>query len=241
MEIKRMTAVKTWIRDIIEGRFVRGESTGNYVLTPNGAMIGRVWITGWVVAKYDSEDGNFSSITLDDSTATIRAKTFGGARILEGINRGDIVDLIGKVKEYNNEIYISPESAVVVDTATEMLRTIERERARKSQESKRRKVLELMDKVADMEEMKRLAFENYGIDPHEVDSIVMTIEKDEDIPNDREMILKLIEESDHGDGANYTELLEKSGLGEARLDAIVNELLESGLCYEPRPGKIKRL
>ena len=66
-------------------------------------------------------------------------------------------------------------------------------------------------------------------------------EKDETGPSPKEAVLKLIDELDKGEGAPYSELLEKSGLPEAEFDEIMNSLLEDGLCFEPRPGKIKRL
>lgn len=54
-------------------------------------------------------------------------------------------------------------------------------------------------------------------------------------------ILKLIEELDGGEGTDYQKLIKESGLAEESVDGAVAELLESGICFEPRPGKIKRV
>ena len=158
------------------------------------------------------------------------------------MNEGDIVDLIGKVREYNEERYIAPEAVNVIDVETELMRRLEQKKLRQQWKKKQEAVAELMNQVADMEELKRFAFERLGLEEEETEAILMTMgNKKEEMDNDREMLLKLIDELDLGEGASYSDLLEKSGLGEAKLDQLIGQLLEDGLCFEPRPGKIKRL
>jgi len=57
----------------------------------------------------------------------------------------------------------------------------------------------------------------------------------------KDIVLKMIEDIDKGGGATYAEILEKSGLQESALDTAIQELLEGGVCFEPKPGKIKRI
>jgi hypothetical protein len=55
----------------------------------------------------------------------------------------------------------------------------------------------------------------------------------------RRNILATIEGS--GDGIKYSELVEKAQVPEEELEGIINELLGEGICYEPTPGKIKKI
>jgi DNA replicative helicase MCM subunit Mcm2 (Cdc46/Mcm family) len=57
----------------------------------------------------------------------------------------------------------------------------------------------------------------------------------------KNQILKLIEQIDKGDGADYQEILKKSKFSENEVDFAIQDLLESGVCYEPKPGLIKKL
>ena len=54
-------------------------------------------------------------------------------------------------------------------------------------------------------------------------------------------ILSLISELDKGSGADYSEIIEKSGMAEDVVDSAINDLLEEGTCFEPKPGKIRKL
>ena len=54
-------------------------------------------------------------------------------------------------------------------------------------------------------------------------------------------ILNLIDNIDKGQGADYQEILKKSKFSENEVDFAIQELLESGVCYEPKPGLIKKL
>jgi hypothetical protein len=67
-------------------------------------------LVGYVVSKYKGQDGNFSSITLDDGTETIRAKQWGAeAATLDQIEENILAIVVGKIREYNDEVYIVPE------------------------------------------------------------------------------------------------------------------------------------
>ncbi|RLJ09572.1 MAG: hypothetical protein DRP15_03295, partial [Candidatus Aenigmatarchaeota archaeon] len=127
MPVERMTAKKVTIADIINGRWIKAEGLEpSYVICRSGQKISRARILGTVVAKFVSDDENFASITIDDGTETIRAKTFKTLKPIDKVNIGDIVDMIGKVREYNGEIYIMPEIIRVIDDPNyELLRKLE--------------------------------------------------------------------------------------------------------------------
>ncbi len=206
MAIERMTAVKARISDLTGGRFVRKDGLEpSFVLTENGQRISRARILGTIVGRFIADDGNFASVTIDDSTDTIRAKTFKTVKPLDKAEIGDLVDIIGKVKEYNDEIYIIPEIVrKIQDPNFELLRVLEIIKQRKRKGKSETKVPE----------------------PEEKDML-------------RKRVLEFIESEK--EGVEYSKLLETIKGEENQIESIVNELLAEGICYEPTPGRIKKI
>lgn len=243
MEKKRIVAVKTNVSPIVDGRFVPAEGFNpSYVLTSSGTRISRARVLATVVNKFVSESGRFAALTLDDGTATIGLKAFGWSNF-EGIERGDIVDVIARVKEYNNEIYLVPEVVCKTDDMNfELLRELELRQRGLETEKRRMLVHEYAKQTADVGELGRLMKERFNMEQEEVEALLSAEEKEEkEKENTKEEILSLIEHLDAGDGCDYTELIRASGLAEEAIDTVVNELLGEGSCFEPRPGRIKKL
>jgi RPA family protein len=208
MPIQRQTAKKVRIVDLVSGEWVQKEGMEpSYVVTPGRESVSRARITGTVVSKFVSEDGNFASITVDDSTATIQAKAWRETGIVSRVNVGELVNLIGKVRAYEGDIYIVPEIIVQVTPEQEILFR-----------------LEILARMKGGEEGSE-------------EAVAEPARKDENLL--RKNIMSLIEGSK--DGIKYSELLKKSGVPEEDLENIVNELLGEGICYEPTPGKIKKI
>ncbi len=204
---ERAPARKVRLLDLISGQWMKKEAEAGYVLTTYGEKVVRAWIMATVVSKFLSEDGRYVSVTLDDGTETIRTKAWQtndqskseqdmSFRLLSNLQVGDLVDVIGKVREYGGEIYITPEIVRKVDNPN--LQTLRR--------------LEILTKIKNFKPQ---------IDPKEIL---------------RQEVLAAI-----GDGIDYAELLTKLGRPEAEIEPIINELLAEGLCYEPGPGRIKRV
>ena len=61
-------------------------------------------------------------------------------------------------------------------------------------------------------------------------------EKKKDI---RAAVLKIIEAAT--DGISYDDLIKQSGESEQDVEKVVNDILAEGVCYEPTPGKIKKI
>lgn len=246
MEIRRLTAKKSNAAEIVKGRFVKKPGfESNYVLTKLGRKISRVRVLGTVVDKFLSEDGNYATLTLDDCSETIRCKAFVNTKIFDTVSVGDVVDVVGKVREYNGEIYIAPEIiAQIADKNFETLRMLELAKIYKEQKERIQKLRELKKQTSDVKELKAIAKPFMSGD--EVESIIEAEELIGEIKSDeknepKEIILKIIENLDKGGGATYADILEKSGLPESALDTTIQELLESGVCFEPKHGKIKRI
>ena len=241
IEKKRIHSVKTRIKSITSGRYVAQEGFNpNYVLTKYGLRLSRVRVLATVVDKFISEGGKFASVTLDDGSDTIRVKVFNAVSMYDNIGAGSEVDVIARVKEYQGEVYLAPEIInVITDHNFHLLRELELRRQDKETENKRRLILEHQKQTSDMTELERLMSDRFGIDPEEVEAMLQVQEEPED--DKKAGMLKLIEKLDEGSGCDYADLIKASGLPEDVIDSVVNELLSEGSCFEPRPGKIKKL
>ncbi len=251
MENKRLTAVKVPIKDIIQGKYYQQEGFNpNFIITKSNMKVSRTRLTGTIVNKYASPDNKFASITLDDATATIRAKAFGNIDIFSKVEVGDIVDVIGKVRLYEDEIHLVVEIAHKIDDPNfETLRKLELKIKQNDWNKKKQKLFELREQTADLAELKQAAAVQLLMDEDVVEAIVSDTpeqakEKKPDIEDRDELkkkMLDLISKCDSGDGCLYNELVDTSGMDEYAVESVVSELLEDGECFEPKPGKIKRL
>ncbi len=247
MEIKRLTAKKASISELTTGKFFQKPGfESNYILSVLGRKLSRIRVMALVVDKFISEDGKYGAITLDDSTDTIRCKIFIDIDMFDNINAGDLVDVVGKVRKYNDEVYIAPEIVKKIDDPNwETLRMLELEKITIEQKEKIKRIKELQKQTSDLNELKKLS----GLSLDELEGIIEAqslieqsieerIEKERDA---KDVILKILENYDSRDGVDYQLLLEKSNLKEDVVDSAIRDLLENGICFEPRPGKIKKL
>ncbi len=101
-----MTTIRCEVSDIIKGSFDNND--GPRVISPYGVEMRRVALLGFVVNRYSSE--GYASITIDDGSGTIRSKGWGAdANALNSVELNSFVLVIGKVREYEGEMYIVPE------------------------------------------------------------------------------------------------------------------------------------
>lgn len=207
--VERWTAKKLRIIDLVRGEWVKREGEAGFVLTPYKEEIRRARILATCVNKFVSDDGNFASITLDDSTACVRAKVWKDLKPILGMEVGWLVDVIGRVREYDDEIYLVPEIIRKLDDPNwELLRR-----------------LELIDKIKRLKAGKGKEVEE--------------VKKEKESDELRREILAVIEQAK--DGMEYNKIAEKVKASQEQLEAIINELLGEGICYEPTPGKIKKI
>ncbi|MBU3957731.1 MAG: hypothetical protein KKB25_01520 [Nanoarchaeota archaeon] len=251
MEIKRLTAKKAGISEITKGKFFKKPGfESNYVLTHLGRRLSRVRVLGLVVDKFMNSDGSYSAITIDDSSDTIRCKFFGGLKIFDGVEAGSVVDAVGKVREYNGEIYIAPEIVTkITDPNFETMRILELALITRQQKERIAKIKELKLKTSDTKEIKESA--KYLMSEEDAEAIIeaegiinenlsAADGKTEQPKDAKETVIKIVNESGK-DGVDYQMILAKSGLPESAVDMAVQSLLESGILFEPRPGKLKSL
>ncbi|MFX1562800.1 MAG: OB-fold nucleic acid binding domain-containing protein, partial [Promethearchaeota archaeon] len=117
MFMRRATAAKLSIRDIIEGTPITGAEGRVVGVETHLGKVGRANVIATVVDLFEGtredeeqEGGGFTTITLDDGTGVIRVKIWGEmTQKLAHIKVGDLVLVIGKIRSFQDETYLNGE------------------------------------------------------------------------------------------------------------------------------------
>jgi len=218
---KRQVAKKARISEILEGTYVRGEGwEPSYVLTKEGVRISRLNLIATIVSTTPGTPN--PSIMVDDGTGTMGLRPFEDMPSLKMLEIGDIVNIIGKPKEYGAERYVVPE----------IVRAVKNEGWVKV----RQKELELsagqtqitMPLTSTPAQKAAIPIEEIGIE-----EVVPQQE------NSFQKIYRLIRKFDSGEGAPIEEVIKAAGLHNA--EEIVGELLKEGEIFEIKSGRLKIL
>lgn len=104
-----MIAYKMRVIDLVNGKLKKDEMGGVFLSTPFGESK-EARILGTIIDSYRNNENTYGSFTIDDGTATTRIKAWSEKiDLLEKFKVGEIIDIIGRVGEYQDEIYITPE------------------------------------------------------------------------------------------------------------------------------------
>lgn len=233
---------KVRIIDLNFGKFFAGskeEMKRSYLITPFGEKITKTNVIGTVVEKFESGEKQFASATIDDGSGAIRLRVFREEiGMLRNIGLGKVVNVVGRIRNYNGETYIAPEVVREIgDPNAELMRRaeiLEDLRIRKKIVDELRNLRDGMSE----EELKDYAKGKYEIDE---EMIGVIIEKRSAGSDYKPKVLELIEKMDGGDGASVGKLFEFLKLDENVLENVISDLLSSGLVYEPTIGKLKKV
>jgi len=211
---KRLVAYKIKIDDILNGKYVKQEGWNpNYIIS-GGKQISRVNVIGIVVSKHVGEGASYNSIIIDDG-AKISARIFDDSRFFEDIEVGDVVMIVGKPREYGQEIYLVPEIVKKIEDKNWI-------EFRKLELKKQDLLKGVKEEVTEIKKDETAAEEIIVEDVKETSKI--------------EKVLNLIKSMDLGEGVDYQEIIDKIN-GEKEIQA----LLQEGEIYEIRPGRLKVL
>jgi RPA family protein len=203
-QFKRHVAYKLRIGDILIGKPIIDGDRFSFLELGDKKIV-RVNVIGNVVDKYESEgDKKYSFFTLDDGSGQIKLKVFGDdADKFKEVNQGQTVLVIGVLRNFNNETYISPEIIREQDARYLLVRKmeIEKEKSKNSKPIAREQIVAIKDKILD--KIKN-AEEEGGID---LDKVIMDL---------REISPEMINQE-------------------------IKKLLEEGIIFEPRPGRVRWL
>jgi len=197
---KRHVAYKLRIGQILAGNPVFEDIKLKYV-EADGKNVSRVNLIANVVDKFLQEgEKKYGSLILDDATGQIAVKFFGDAvKEIEGIQQGDTLLVIGLLRSWQNQLYITSEIIKKKEPEYLLIRKLEIEAEQKPLLS-REKVAALKDNILTMIKNSE---ENGGVD---VEKIILELNE---LP--------------------------------ANINKEIRRLLEDGLIYEPRPGKLRYL
>ncbi len=212
---QRFTSYKIWIRHLTNGNFFKKEADwdSSYVLV-NNEKVARVNIIANVIAKFKNDDGSYSSLIIDDGSDTIRIKTWReDTNKLENIKIGDMINIIGRVRMYNNEVYVTPEIIKQLDDPNwELVRK-----------------LELIKKYGSIKE-------DIGKPKIAEEFVEDNVEITENL---RQKILVLVERLDKENGASKDDVILKSNVKKEDAEFVINELIKEGEIYENKTEKLK--
>jgi RPA family protein len=208
-EIRRQIAYKCSISALNNSVFVKKQGwESSYVMTDYGDF-SRINIIGVIVAKDEN------SITLDDNTGQITGRFFNEPTKLLDFNIGDLVLVIARPREFNNQRYL----------ALEIIKKIKN----KGWIPYRKKELSLIKKLRNIDDIK--SQETKKAEPEIVENISTV--------NSKDRIIDVIKQLDSGSGASIDDIIHISKIKNA--EDIVKDMVLRGEIFELKPGKIKIL
>ena len=203
-QFKRNIAYKLRIGDLLIGKPIMDAERFQFLELGDKKIV-RVNVIGNIVDKYQSEgEKKFIFLTLDDGSGQMQIKAFGDdVDKFKEIHHGETVLIIGVLRHWNNDTYISPEIIKEQNPKYLLVRKLEleKQRANDAPPIKKEEVIVLKDKIL---EMIKNSEEEGGV---ETDKIIMNI---------RETSPEIINQE-------------------------IQKLLEEGIIFEPRPGKVRYL
>ncbi len=246
MATLRQTMIQARISDIINGKFIRKEGLEpSYVITKFGQRISRAKLVGTIIDKFMSENENYSSITVDDDSDSIRVKAFKeNVNTFDDLEIGDLVLVIGKVREYADENYMIPEIVKkTIDPNYESLHRLEIFKQLKKQKTAIEIIRKEKENSMDFEELKKFVIKKHKIDEQTAEGILETLVDEEETKEKdyKPLLLESIDRLDEGKGVEIRILLKESKLSESIFEQAMGELLSEGLCFEPKPGVVRKV
>jgi len=171
-QFKRNIAFKLRIGDIAAGKpVIEGDRFSSLEL--GDKKIIRINIIGNVIDKYGGEgEKRFTIITLDDGSGQIKAKSFGDdIKRLENFNQGQTVLIIGVLRHFNDELYISPEIVREMDPKYLLVRKIEieKKKSKNIEPLPKDQIIAVRDRILGA---IKIAEDDGGI---EMDKLIMTL------------------------------------------------------------------
>ncbi|MFW9988619.1 MAG: hypothetical protein ACFFC3_08185 [Candidatus Odinarchaeota archaeon] len=235
MSFKRNPAVQCWIKHIIEGQYSEDEK---FFYTIFG-QVKRIRILGTIINKREQiteeidmdiglEENLNSNIRfdfdIDDSTGVIRAIIRNiNPEKFNTFNKGDIVEVIGRISKYGEYISLWIEIMKKVNEPNLILL----------------RNAEVIDKIksGDIQEIPdKLDLVNNNEDFSDEIDINTLFEKDEkSFENDKskqKVYLTVEEYSARGDGINFETLKQEIEIPESKLRKIIKDLILESRIYE---------
>lgn len=206
-QFKRNIAYKLRIGELLLGKPIFDSQTHKFThLELGNKKVVRINLIGNLVDKYEnSGEKQYIFFTLDDGSGQIKLKSFGDdAQKFKNLGLGQTIAVIGLLRNFNNETYVSPEIIQEKDPRYLLIRKLEIEKQNSlgnpTIETKKQ-IIAIKDEI--LEQIKKAEISG-GID---IDTIIMKLSQ-----TSPEMI-----------------------------NSEIKKLIEEGIVFEPRPGKLRYL
>ncbi len=206
---KRQVAYKVSVADLLRNRYVKEEGWFPNYISVGDRKVSRANLLGVITAKQSQEGGVAAhTLILDDGTGSVPLRFFESA----GIDVGDIVNVIGRPREFGADRYVVPEIIrKVSDSRWVQVRKLE------------------------------LASEHHSAaKPEGADGSLLVEEEDfGEVSSPLARVIGIVRDHDAGDGVGFEDVAVRAG--DIDLDDCLKRLLEKGEIFEIRPGRYKVL
>ncbi|MFH1821006.1 MAG: OB-fold nucleic acid binding domain-containing protein [Methanobacteriota archaeon] len=225
------------IEDVALGQYVRSPdgTEPSYLLTPWGEQVSRVRVMGTVVDKFIRDDQNYATLRIDDGSETVGLRAWQeGVKELDKFEIGNTVDVIGRVREFNGEIYLIPELIIKVeDPNWELVRELEIIAARREALASgvRPKVTKLEPRYLNI----KLPQTAGDAEPSEADEEPLPIIPDEV----KKRVVIAIEKLDTGSGVEPVRMSNELNMSLSQVNDTLRVLFVDGDVFEPTHGKFR--
>jgi RPA family protein len=202
--IKRNTAFKFRIGELLLGKPIFDQERFSFLELGDKKIV-RVNVVGNIVEKFENQrEGKYMFLTIDDGSGQMRLKIFGeDVQKYNSFSQGQTIVVIGVLRSWNDEVYITPEIIKEMDSKYLLIRKleIEKERSKNALPIGKKEIFALKDKI--LEEIKK-SENSGGIDEEKINLTFQDVSPD---------IIK----------------------------QEIQRLLEEGIIFSPRPGKLRYL
>ena len=162
--------------------------------------------------------------------------------MLQNLEIGNLLMIIGRVREYAEENYISPEAIKsIANPNYELLHKVEI----LDNILENRKFLEIVnrekEKISDLNELKNYLNNEFGIGEQIFESILESMNESERMKDNdyKPLLISTLKKMDEGNGVEIIKLLKEVRLPADVFNDILSNLLEEGVFYESMPGVLK--
>jgi RPA family protein len=232
-DFHRNVAFKFRIGELATGRPVFDQSTQRFnYLDLNGQNVVRINVIGNIVDKYESDgDSKFMVFTIDDGSGQIKMRVFADdVERFKNFAQGQTVVVIGLLRSYNDEVYITPEVMKDQDPRYLMVRKLEVEKQRNVDRAVAPVVVE--NPVAGSSQGEVVSGQESPV----------TSAPNSAVGSVKDKILEKIKAGEADGGIDTDKIILE--LKEATPEIInieIKKLLEEGIIFEPRPGRLRWL
>jgi len=230
----RQTAVRTTIQEIGHSTFVNTDpEIPHHIQTLHHGKVFRINVIGIIIQK--EKIGSITNMLIEDQTGQMIARTFEKLSYLNNVHVGDFVLIIGKVRMYNNEKYISPEIMKVTSPLWLKVRMLELQEMVELNIKVKEPVISIIEEKVE-EKVKEIdEKQNECLIEDEISE--ETKEQEKLLPVEK--ITHLIKELDKGEGVLIEDIIERSVLDNT--EKLIEKMMKSGDIFQNQPGRIKVL